>query len=260
MRPIIYFQYVFILCSVLLCGGCSTPTTLRNKDVAHINHISVAVSATLTDDVAGFTDSVDVPLSKQLAETLQTQIAQLLVNKGYQVTDHHLSVGKASDTEGFYIIETDSDRTRDLSQLSVKHGVLYSQRLNSEQLQAIHKAVLKEKDTSPLRAMGFHSDATLVALLDGRTIGLGKKVVAYVANTAIIALQVIAVVASGRGGGGGGGGNGDLMQTDDMYAIKLRLFKSDDGELLWKTDINLNRIEDVSVETLKQLQNRIPNK
>ncbi len=255
MKPIFYCHYVFVICATLVCSGCGTATTLRHKDVTHIDHVSVAVNATLTNDVAGSTDSVDVPLSKQLAETLQTQITQLLINKGYQITDQHLSVGKAIDTEGFYVIATDSDRTREPSELTVKQGVLYSQRLDNEQLRAIHKAVLNDKDTSPLRVMGFNSDATLVVLLVGRTVGLGKKVVAYVANTAIITLQVLAAV-----GGSNNSGNVNLMQTDDVYAIWLRLFKSDDGELLWKTDIRLDRIEDVSVETLKQLQNRVPNK
>ena len=244
---------LFILLIPLFIS-CSTPTALRSKQVAGINSIAIAVTVMITNDVTGFTDSVDVPLSKELASTLQNQMAQLLISKGYQVKEQFISVGKLTDDERFYVIETEADRQRLLDELALKRGLLYSQHLDSQQLQVLQTAVLKKKDAPPLRAMGFNSDVTLVAMLDGRTIGSGKALGAVIANIAIMTLQVMAAA------GGASGGNSSGMQVDDNYKMHLRLFATADGDLLWKTDYEVDSLEQVALRNYDELNKRIPRK
>ena len=242
----------FILLPVFI--SCSTPTTLRKKHVAGINSVAIAVNVMLTHDESGFTDSVDVPLSKELASTLQNQIAQLLISKGYQVTERFISVGKMTDDEEYYVIETEADRNRPINELPIKSGLLYSRHLVSQQLQAIHKAVLKNRDAPPLTAMGFNSDVTLVALLEGRTIGDNKAIGAIIANIAIFTVQVLAAA------GGASGGSSSGMQVDDDYKMHLRLFASSDGDVLWKTDFEVDSLEQTVSRNFQEIDARIPHK
>ena len=251
MRP--KSRFVLLLIIVSLLAGCGTPDKLRKKHVATINRLSLLVNVMLTYDVSGSMDAVDIPLSKQLADTLQIQISQLLSEKGYQVTNRHTSVGRMTTKELFYVIQNEDERNLDVHELNVARGSFHSDRLNVQQLRSIEKAVIKKKHLNSLSEMGFDSDATLVVLVEGRTIGDGKKVAAALGNIALLTVHILAAAAGGSSSGSG-------LEIDDTYSIQLRLFSADRGKLLWQTDVKVNDMNDVQAKSIKEFQNRLPDK
>jgi hypothetical protein len=242
-----------ILLTLLVCVGCATPDKLRTRDIRDISRISIAINTTIAIDAPGFTDSVDVPLSKTLADKLLELIESTLLEKGFEPGDHHLSVGMAYSREKFYVIATDRERELDISQMEAKPGPYYSERLGAQQLKALYKDVADKDDVSTLGNMGFSGDTTLVALVKGRMIGADKTVGAYFTNAAIITLFI-------AGGGGSFGGSPELVDTDDTYLVQLRLYSTNDGDILWQSDVKAHGADEVLQETVKKLNQRIPGK
>jgi hypothetical protein len=249
MQRILFISLLILL----VCAGCAAPDKLSKRNARNISSVSVAINTTIASDAPGFTDSVDVPLSKSLTDKLLELIKSTLVEKGFEPVDHHLSVGMAYSRKKFYVIATDSDRERDTSELEAKSGPYYSDRLGSQQLKALYKDVADKDDIPTLHNMGFRGDATLVALIKGRVIGTDKTVGAYFANAAIITLFI-------AGGGGSFGGSPELVDTDDTYLVQLRLYSTNDGDILWQSDIEAHGVEEVLQETVKTLKSRISAK
>ncbi|MGD8940673.1 MAG: hypothetical protein PVJ72_14900 [Gammaproteobacteria bacterium] len=249
MQRIFYISFL----SFLVCTGCAAPDKLKKHHVRNISSISIAINTTIASDAPGFTDSVDVPLNKSMADKLIELIKSTLMEKGFKPVDQHRSVGMAYSREKFYVITTESDRERKTSELKAKPGPYYSERLGSQQLKALYKDVADKDDIPTLGNMGFSGDATLVALIKGRIIGADKTVGAYLANAAIITLFV-------AGGGGSFGGSPDLVNTDDTYEVQLRLYSTKDGDILWQSDIEAHGFDEVLRETKNILQKRIPTK
>jgi hypothetical protein len=247
-------RILFIALLVLLvCAGCATPDKLSKRDVRNISNITVAIDATVTTDAPGFTDSIDLPLSKSLADKLLELTQSTLRENGFTPLDHHLSTGMADPEEKFYVIASTDDRERDIGELARQAGPYYSDRLEPQQLNALYTDIEDKDDIPRLGDMGFGGDTTLVTLVKGRLIGTGKSIGAYFANTAII----ISFIASG---GGSFGGSPELMDTDDTYLAQLRLYSTKDGNILWQHDINAHGVEELLRETAKSLKERIPEK
>ncbi|MGD8567454.1 MAG: hypothetical protein PVJ39_05180 [Gammaproteobacteria bacterium] len=247
-------RILFIPLLVLLaCAGCATPDKLTKRDVRDISNISVAIDATVTTDAPGFTDSIDLAMSKSLADKLLELTQSTLKENGFTPLDHHISTGMAAPKEKFYVIADASDRKRDIDQLARRAGPYFSDRLDRQQLDALYKSIDDKDDIPRLGAMGFGGDTTLVAMVQGRLIGTGKSIGAYFANAAII----VSFVASG---GGSFGGSPELMDTDNTYSVRLRLYSTNDGNILWQHDIKAHGVEELLHETAKSLKERIPGK
>ena len=238
---------------LLVCSGCATPDKLKKRHVRSISSISIAINTTIARDAPGLTDSVDVPLNKARTDELLELIKSTLIEKGFELVDQHRSVGMAYSREKFYVITSDSDREQKTSELKAEPGPYYSERLGAQQLKAMYKEVADKNDIPTLGNMGFSGDATLVALIKGRTIGTDKTVGAYIANAAIITLFI-------AGGGGSFGGSPDLINTDDTYEVQLRLYSTKNGDILWQSDIEAEGFDEVLRETKNILQKRIPTK
>lgn len=249
MHRILFFAVLI----QLVCTGCATPDKLAKRDVRHISRISVAIDATVTVDAPGFTDSIDVPLSKSLADKLLDLTQSSLRENGFTPLDHHLSTGMADPDEQFYLIANASDRKRDPGELIRQAGPYYSDRLEPQQLKTLYRDIDNKDDIPNLGDMGFGGDTTLIALVKGRLIGSGKSIGAYFANAAIL----ISFIA---GGGGSFGGSPELMDTDDTYVAQLRLFTTKNGDILWQHDIKAHGVEELLRETAKSLKERIPQK
>ncbi|WP_455221560.1 hypothetical protein [Kaarinaea lacus] len=237
----------------LICAGCATPDKLSKRDVRDISSISIVINTTITNDAPGFTDSVDVPLSKALSDKFLGLIKSNLEESGFRVVDHHLSAGMAHSREKFYVIAADTDRERDISDLEIKQGPYYSDRLDSQQLKAVYQEVADQNDIPTLGQMGFNGDATLVVLVQGRLIGIDKSIGAYFTNAAIITLFI-------AGGGGSFGGSPELMDTNDSYLVQLRMYSTKDGDILWQRDIKAHAVAEVLDETANSIKNRIAAK
>ncbi len=248
-----YKLFVISLCLIFIFVSCASGSRIKRKHLTGVDRISVAVNVMLTDDVQGMTDTVDIPLSKELARKLQDIISMTLSNKAYQITDQHISVARVTTNERFYLISNATDRNLKLRQLSIGQGNLFSQKLNSEQLRGLHKSLVKTKDTPPPRDLGFNSDATLVVLVDGRTRGAGKKIGAAVGNAALLTLQILVAMAGGSGGGSG-------FDSHDKYTMQLGLFFTSTGELFWEKQSRVNQLSEVAPEILNLISASISHK
>ena len=244
--------FLSILAAILLCAGCATPDKLSKGDMRGISSLSIAISTTITNDVSGFTDSVDLPLNRAISEKLLDLTNTTLQDKHYQVADQHSSIGNASSGKKYYVVAKDSDRERNLSELDKKRGPYYSDRLTAEQLALLYKDFEDHNDIPTLGTMGFQGDATLVMQVQGRLIGTDKSIGAALANVAIMTMYI-------AGGGGSFGGSPELEDTDDTYQVQIRLYTTKSGEILWQSDIRkVDRIEKVLQEMARILKERIP--
>ena len=247
MRPIV----LTTISIAFLCAGCATPNKLSKGDMRGISSLSVVISTTITSDVSGFTDSVDLPISRGINEKLSDLAKTSLLDKRYQVADQHLSIGNAYSKKKHYVVNTDGDRERDLSELEKKPGPYYSDRLTAAQLATIFDDLEDHDDIPALGKMGFLGDASLVMQVQGRLIGTGKSVGAALANIAIMTLHI-------AGGGGSFGGSPDLMDTDDSYQVQMRLYSTNSGKILWQSDIkDAEEIEEVFKQVARILKERI---
>lgn len=241
-----------VLCLILLCGGCATPNKLRKGDMRGIASLSIAISTTIAIDVSGFTDSVDLPLSKTISNQFVDLAKATLQKKQYLVVDQHISIGNAYSSKKFYVVASDSDRKLNVHELERKPGPYFSDRLTKKQLATLYKDFEDHDDIPTLGAMGFQSDATLVIQVRGRLIGTGKALGATLANVAIMTMYI-------AGGGGSFGGSPELEDTDDTYQVQMRLYSTKSGDILWQSDINkTNRLEEILQKMKKILEDRIP--
>jgi hypothetical protein len=250
-------RILFISLIALICSGCMTPTRLSPWDIHAIHGISLAIDTTLAHDISGFTDSIDVPASKVMADKVLELSAETLRRKGFRVVGHHLSIGMADPDESYYVIAQEQDRKRDTSELENRPGPFYSQRLGSQQLAALYKNIAKVRfaSNSAVARMGFAGDATLLIQVQGRTIGSDKSIGAFIGNIALITLNILAAA-----GGSSSGGSSDLMDIDDSYRVHLRLYRTRDGDVLWRTDFKSDSIKEMLKETVENLRYRIPAK
>jgi hypothetical protein len=244
---------IAVLIPLLVGVGCAVPDKLTKRNLRGISNISIAVNTTIVNDVGGFTDSIDIPFNKTMAERLLASIESTLTQKGFRLVDRHLSIGRAYSREKFYVVAADSERTRDTNELEAKPGPYFSDRLKPEQLNTLYKSIEDNEAIPQLADMGFRGDAILVALVNGRLIGIDKSVGAYVTNAAIITLFI-------AGGGGSFGGSPELVDTDDTYLVQLRMYSTKDVGILWQSDIKTHSIEDALEETANLIETRISAK
>lgn len=221
--------FILSIIGVIVCAGCATPDRLSRKDMRSISSLSIAVSTTITQDVSGFTDSVDLPNSKIMGGKVLDIAKTILQEKQYQVADQHLSVGNAYSNKKHYVVADNNDRGRDLSELQKRRGPYYSNRLSAQQLALLFEDLQDHDDIPSLGSMGFQGDATLLLQVQGRLIGSGK-LGAALANVAIMTLYI-------AGGGGSFGGAPDLKDTADTYKVQMRLYTTENGRILWQSDI-----------------------
>lgn len=241
-----------ILAAILLCAGCATPDKLSKGDMRGISSLSIAISTTITNDVSGFTDSVDLPLNRAISEKLLDLTDTTLQDKHYQIADRHVSVGNAYSNKKHYVVTSDSDRERNLSELEKKRGPYYSERLSAEQLAVLYNDLEDHDDIPTLGTMGFQGNATLVMQVRGRLIGADKSIGAALANVAIMTMYI-------AGGGGSFGGSPELEDTDDTYQVQMRLYSTKSGNILWQSDIEkVDKIDKVLQEVTRILKERIP--
>ena len=217
-----------------------------------ISSLSIAISTTITTDESGFTDNVDLPFNRTISEKLLDLTQTVLVDKHYQVVDQHVSIGKAYSRKKHYVVTSDSDRKRNLSELEKKPGPYYSDRLTAEQLTMLYEDLEDHDDIPTLGTMGFQGDATLVMQVQGRLIGTDKSIGVTFANIAIMTTFI-------AGGGGSFGGSPELMDTDDTYQVQMRLYSTKSGDILWQSDVKkAEGIEKVLQEMARILKERIP--
>ena len=244
--------FLIILGSISLFAGCATPDKLSKGDVRDISSLSIAISTTITNDVSGFTDSVDLPINRAISEKLLDLAKTALLDKHYQVADQHVSIGSTNSGKKYYVVARDSDRERNLSELDKKRGPYYSDRLTAEQLALLYKDFEGHNDIPTLGTMGFQGDATLMMQVQGRLIGTDKSIGAALANIAIMTMYI-------AGGGGSFGGSPELEDTDDTYQVQMRLYSTKSGNILWQSDIKkVDQIENLLQEMARILKERIP--
>lgn len=247
-----YFSLSCILI-VVVCTGC-LPGKLTKRDAQNISSMSISIDTTITRDVAGSRDTVDLPLNKVLADKLLVLIETILEKKGFKIADHHLSDGVARPTKKYYVVMTESDRERDLSDLEIRPGPYYSDRLKSGQLKALYKDFEDNDDNPTIGKMGFKGDATLVVQVQGRMIGLDKSIGAYIANAVILPLELL-------GNGGHFGGSSNLLDTNSAFVVRLRLYSTKSGDILWDNDFkHLASVEELFETTERRLKRRIPSR
>lgn len=247
-----YFSLTSILI-VVVCAGCTTGK-LSKRDAQDISSISISIDTTITSDVSGDTDSVDLPLNKTLTDKLLVLIKTTLEEKGFKIADHHISKGMANSAKKYYVVMTESDRERKLSDLEIRPGPYYSDRLESEQLKVLYKDFKDHDDNPAIGDMGFKGDAALVVLVQGRLIGLGKSIGAYIANVVILPLAIF-------DGGGHFGSSTKFMDTDDTFLVQMRLYSTTNGNILWESDIKqLDSVDEVLETTERRLRRRIPSR
>ena len=245
--------FLTVLGALFFFTGCATPDKLSKGDMRGISSLSIAISTTITNDVSGFTDSVDLPINKAISEKFLDLTKTALLDKQYPVADQHVSIGKAHSRKKYYVIAIDSDRARNLSELEKKPGPFYSDRLSAEQLAMLYKDLEDLDDIPTLGTMGFQGDATLVIQVQGRLIGTDKSIGATLANIAIMTVYI-------AGGGGSFGGSPELEDTDDTYQVQMRLYSTKTGDILWQSDIKkTDRIEKALREVAMILKERIPD-
>jgi len=249
-----YFSLTGILI-VVVCSGCSMGK-LTKRDVQDISSISVSIDTTITSDVSGDTDSVDLPLNTALTDKLLVLIKTTLEEKGFKIADQHLSKGMAHSAIKHYVVMTESDRERDLSDLEIRPGPYYSDRLKAGQLKVLYKDFENHDNNPAIGDMGFKGDATLVVLVQGRVVGLDKAIGAYFYNAVIIPLQLFG------GNGGPMGSSTKLMDTDDdTFLVQMRLYSTTSGNILWKSDLKqLESVDEILEKTERRLKRRISSR
>ncbi len=238
--------------AIFLCAGCATIDKLSKGDMQSISSLSIAISTTITNDVSGFTDSIDLPINRTISEKLLDLTKTTLLDKPYQIADQHESIGNAYSRKKHYVVASDIDRERNLDDLEKKRGPYYSDRLTAEQLAMLYKDLEDHDDIPRLGTMGFQGDATLVIQVQGRLIGADKSIGAALANIAIMTTFI-------AGGGGSFGGSPEFEDTDDTYQEQMRLYSTKSGDILWQSDIKkVDKIEKVLKEMARILKERIP--
>lgn len=249
-----YFSLTGILI-VVVCSGCSMGK-LTKQDVQDISSISVSVDTTITSDVSGGTDSVDLPLNTALTDKLLVLIKTTLEEKGFEIADQHLSKGMAHSAVKHYVVKTESDRERDLSDLEVRPGPYSSDRLKAGQLKVLYKDFENHDNNPAISDMGFKGDATLVVLVQGRLIGLGKAIGGFLANAVMFPFELL------KGGGSGHfGSSTKYMDIDDTFSVQMRLYSTTSGNILWKSDLKqLDSVDEVLEGTERRLKRRISSR
>jgi hypothetical protein len=250
-----YQRTLILFLFPLICYGCATPSSPNNSVAAKINTVYIATNTTIQHDVAGFTDSVDVPMSRILADTLDNSITSVLTTKGIVVTGKHVSVGRAYDAEKYYVINTDADRQADIHKLTLKPGAFYTDRLTDAQLIDLHKDVARKTDAPDISTFGFQGDALLVVSIHGRTIGMDKRLAGIATNIVMISAQAVFYTGTQlppfmR----------TTVNTHDTYDITLSLFKLADGDLLWRKDSKVNSPDAVLKVVTKTIDKVMPER
>lgn len=233
----------------LACQGCAS-NYLSEESAGNIDNITLVTNSTFVHDVTGFTDTIDLPKNKALAENLNATIADILKAKGYKITDKYASVGRAYDDETFYVINNALESEQSPFKLQKKAGTLYSDRLTDAQLTSLRTGANNWSNVPAVSEFEFKSDALLVLFIDGRTVGFEKVVAEFVANAGISILLAATL-----------GTNGSMVGAEgDVFHTHMRLYRIEDGALLWDSDIDRDTA-DVSLQgVIQKINTNFPMK
>jgi len=234
----------------LACQGCASNAHLSDESAGNIDNITIVTNSTFVNDVSGFTDSIDVPSNKALAEKVNASLSNLLKTKGYSVADKYISVGRAYDDDDFYVINNALERELNPWKLQQKKGIFYSGRLTDAQLTSLHTLAKGGSDIPAVSEYKFKSDALLVIFIEGRTVGFEKVIGEFVANLGItiIASALLGTNVSAMGAEG------------DVFHIHMGLYGLKDGALLWSSDIDRNTAERSAMSVSQKIQASFPEK
>lgn len=249
-------RILIIVLLASICAGCTTPTRLRERDIRTIQGISLAIDTTLAHDISGSTDTIDLPASMTITDKLLALASRTLTAKGFHIVDQHRSVGMADPDEAYYVLAKEQDYKRDPTQLQRRRGPFYSDRLSSRKLVDLYQDIARVRFASnpAVAHMGFAGDTTLLIQVRGRTIGSGKSFAAVLGNIGLTALDILAVVSNGTGG------PFDLMDIDDSYHVYIRMYRTRNGDNLWRRDFKSDSVKDMLQQIGENLRDRIPAK
>lgn len=234
----------------LACQGCVSNTHLSDESAGSIDNITIVTNSTFVNDVSGFTDSIDVPINKALAEKMNASLSDILKAKGYIVADEYISVGRTSDNDAFYVINNALERELKPSKLARKEGIFYSDRLTDAQLTSLHTRVIDGSNIPAVSDFNFKSDALLVIFIDGRTVGFEKAIGEFVVNLGVTLLASAVL-----------GTNASVMGAEgDVFHIHMGLYGLKDGALLWNSDIDRNTAERSAQSVLQKIEASFPAK
>lgn len=234
-----------------LLSSCAEQTSIVRPNIATVNSISVAVNFFVSLDFSDAAEVVDIQTCKDIAAEIAGGISRSLEKKGYIVADQYVSVSRAEKmSDSYHTITTEAERKyEDPSQLPMKSGVLFSDKLNGEQIERLYNAITSRSSLPFSDNMPLNGELILFLSVDGQIRSTGNKVARGIANTFLAILY------------GVGGGSGGFLAVRDAYQFKQGIYTKQWGQRLMSYQNTLN-VSDVNIvdHTIGVVDDSIPRR